>query len=168
MKKLNLCGTLLLLSINLTFAQAAIEKEVNETLWKPFTESWSGFDAEAFNNLHTDDVLRASQNGLTLGKAYKDRNVQSFAASTARKDKRMIYFWFEQRVYSGNTGYEVGYYKVVNSRPGEEERAYYARFHVVLKKQNGRWKIAQDWDTGAVNGVPISKQDWEKGTALVF
>lgn len=168
MKKLNLCIVMLALMANLGLAQKAIEKEVNETLWKPFVESWSAFDAEKFNGLHTDDVLRANSNGLTLGKAYKKRMVQSFAGSIARKDKRMIHFWFESRVYSGNTGYEVGYYKIVNSRPEEDERAYYARFHVVLKKENRQWKIAQDWDTGSINGVPIDKEDWEKGTAIIF
>ncbi|MCE7991683.1 MAG: nuclear transport factor 2 family protein [Roseivirga sp.] len=168
MKKLNLSILLLLLITNLGLAQQAIEKEVNETLWKSFVESWSRFDAKAFNNLHTDDVLRASGSGLTVGQAYKDRTAQSFARSIERKDKRMIHFWFEQRVYSGNTGYEVGYYKIVNSRPGEEERTYYARFHVVLRKENGQWKIAQDWDTGSVNGVRIDEKDWAKGTPLVF
>ena len=168
MKKLKLCMVLVILSINLTWAQDAIEKEVNETLWKTFVESWSSFDAEAFNNLHTDDVLRASGNWLTVGKAYKDRNTQSFASSKAKKDKRMIHFWLEHRAYSGDTGYEVGYYKIVNNRPGQEQTEHYARFHIVLKKQNGQWKIAQDWDTSSINGTPIGKDDWEKGTPLVF
>lgn len=168
MKKLKLCIVLAALSINLTLAQRTIEKEVNETLWKPFVESWSSFDAEAFNNLHTDDVLRASRGGLIIGKAYKERTTESFARSLEREDKRIIHFWFEQRVYSGDTGYEVGYYKIVNNRPGEEQREYYARFHVVLKKRNGQWKIAQDWDTGSVNGGPVNEEDWAKGTPLVF
>lgn len=167
MKKLNLCISLLLIA-QLGLAQEAIEKEVNETLWKSFVESWSSFDAEVFNSLHTDDVLRASRSGLTKGKAYKDRTTQSFARSLERKDKRMIHFWFEQRVYSEDTGYEVGYYKVVASRPGQEERTFYARFHVVLRKEDGQWKIAQDWDTGSVNGDPVGEKDWAKGTPLVF
>lgn len=167
MKKLNLCISLLLL-VQLGLAQQAIEKEVNETLWKPFVESWSSFDAKVFNSLHTDDVLRASGSGLTRGKLYKERTAQSFARSLERKDQRMIHFWFEQRVYSEDTGYEVGYYKIVASRPGQEERTYYARFHVVLRKENGRWRIAQDWDTGSVNGNAVDQEDWEKGTALVF
>lgn len=168
MKKLKLCIVLVILSINLVMAQEAVEKEVNQTLWKPFVESWSSFDAKTFNNLHTDDVLRASRGGLTIGKAYKDRTTQSFARSLEGKGKRMIHFWFEQRVYSGDTGYEVGYYKVVNKQPGEEDRLFYARFHVVLKKESGLWKIAQDWDASSINGIPIGKDDWEKGTPLVF
>lgn len=168
MKKLSIAIVLLFIGLQLATAQEAIEKEVNETVWKPFIESWSTYDAVAFNNLHTDDVLRASGRGLRVGSEYKEINTRMFERGKQKSGKRMIHFWFEHRVYSGDTGYEVGYYKVVNSQPGQEDTNFYARFHIVLKKVNGQWKIAQDWDTGNINGHKVTEEDWLKGAPVEF
>ena len=160
--------SMLLACIFSTLAQSEIEGEVNAQVWGPFVESWTKADADAFNALHTDDVLRVSAGGLRLGPEYKERNTASFERIQASNDKRQIQFWFEHRIYSGNHGYEVGYYKITVDRPGQDTRAYYARFHVVLRKENGAWKIAQDWDTSNINGHQVSEEDWQKGTPLDF
>ena len=65
-------------------------------------------------------------------------------------------------------GYEVGYYRVIYEEPGKETRMSHAQFHVVLRKENGVWKIAQDWDTGVINGVQLTAEDFAKGTPMVF
>lgn len=151
------------------FSQAernlAIEQEVNEQLWKPFKIAWEQRNAEAFNDLHTDDVLRVSKwGGVKIGSEYKDRITESYKRTDNRK--RTIDFWLEHRYYSGNTGYEVGYLKIVMQEEGKEARYSYSRFHVVLKKINGKWKISQDWDTNNINGVPVTAEDYEKGVQL--
>ena len=64
--------------------------------------------------------------------------------------------------------YEVGYYKITMQRPGEETKEYYARFHIVTKMIEGQWKIVQDWDTNEINGVKISKTDFEKGIPIAY
>ena len=69
----------------LAHSQESIEKEVNAQVWKPFVKVWSSFDAEAFNKLHTEDVLRASQGGLKLGKEYHESNIVSFTKSIAKE-----------------------------------------------------------------------------------
>ncbi len=168
MKKLKLTLVLLLLIISASQAQVSIENEINQAVWKPFMESWASYDAVTYNSLHTDDVLRPGRNSLTVGQDYKDRNTRSFAASAERNGKRSIHFSFEQRVYSENRGYEVGYYKVIDQREGQAARTFYGRFHVVLRKENGQWKIAQDWDTNSLRGKPISQEDWDRATPLEF
>lgn len=142
-----------------------VENEVNEQLWKPFKKSWEQRDAKIFNDLHTDDVLRVSKwSGIRIGNEYKDRIIESYKKPDDRE--RSIDFWFEHRFYSGNTGYEIGYLKIVTKEESKEARYSYSRFHVVLKKVDGKWKIAQDWDTNNINGVEVTEADFAKNMAL--
>ena len=161
---------LLLISIH-GFSQSAskdveIENEVNTQLWEPFKAAFEGRDWKGFNNLHTDDVLRITKWGIKSGSEYKEHTKNRYQ----RKDSvsRTIDFWLEHRVYSGDIGYEVGYYKITNTAPNREIKQSYARFHIVLKKINGVWKIAQDWDESSINDIPVSVKDFEKGSVLEF
>ncbi len=143
----------------------AIEAEVDEQLWKPFKKAWEQRDAKAFVALHTADVMRINpSSGIRAGKVYTDRLMKVYEGKSDAK--RTIDFWLEHRYYTGDIGYEVGYYEVISKKPGEDERRFYARFHIVLRKEEGRWKIAQDWDTSNINGVPVTKEDFDKGKPL--
>lgn len=145
----------------------ATEKEVNDQVWKPFKLAYESRDSQAFNELHTEDVLRISQwGGIKVGKAYKDGVKQSYQKNSQRK--KTIDFWFEQRIYSETFGYEVGYYRVISEEPGKKPVISHAQFHVVLKKQRGTWKIAQDWDSSVINGVKLTAEHFAKGNVLVF
>ena len=155
---------------SLTFSQdakidkAQIENEVNEQVWKPFKAAFESRDWKHFNELHTDDILRVSKWGIQLGPDYK----QSTKERYQRKSdvNRTIDFWLEHRIYSGEVGYEVGYYRITSEAPGKEARESFARFHIVLKKVEGKWKIAQDWDVNEINGIVVSEKDFAKGIPL--
>jgi ketosteroid isomerase-like protein len=149
-------------------AQESIEKEVNEQVWKVFTESWTNYDAITFNSIHTDDIFRASSGGLTIGQEYKDQNTRMFENGLQSGRKKTIQFSFEQRNYKGDLGYEVGYYKINVKRTDGTTSTFYSRFHVRLKKVNGQWKIAQDWDTNSINGEPITEDHWKSAEILSF
>ena len=168
MKKLIICLVCILTTIPVlsqkTKDQKKIEKEVNTQLWKPFKHSLENRDAKTYNDLHTDDVLRVNKWGIRTGKAFKDRNTASYAKKDDRK--RTIDFWLEHRIYSGDIGYEVGYYRIKTKSSDGTVKESYARFHIVLKKVHGSWKIAQDWDTGSINGVTVTAADFAKGTPL--
>ena len=153
-----------------TYAQKAtsnekLEAEVNEQVWKPFKKAFEARDGKQFNALHTDDVMRISTwSGIKVGKEYKDAIEQSYQKEDGRK--RTIDFWLEHRFYRENAGYEVGYYRIITEEEGKAPRAHYARFHIVLKKVNGSWKIAQDWDVSNINGQEVTEEDFAKGTPL--
>jgi len=138
----------------------AIILEVNKQLWEPFKQTYAKHDWQGFNDLHTDDVLRINTwNGLKEGAAYKKANEKSFQRDT--EFERTIDFRFEHRIHNDSIGYEVGYYKITYEKPGEKPRSFYARFHVKLQKENGRWKIAQDWDVDKINGREVTAEDYE-------
>lgn len=169
MKKILVLLSVLILIPSLLSAQeqnanAAIEKEVNETVWKPFKKAYDTRDWRLFNSLHTDDMLRVTRSGIRSGVEYKESTRRSYSRPNA--PKRTIEFWLEHRIYNGDIGYEVGYYRITDNRPGEETRYFYSRFHIVLKKIDGQWKIAQDWDTNNINGRPVTEEDFKKGTPL--
>ena len=61
--------------------------------------------------------------------------------------KRDIELRFQQRIASADKAFEVGYYKTssTNAVTGER-RTSYGKFHVLLRKENGAWKILLDAD----------------------
>jgi len=153
---------LLILASTLTLAQTKktdFSKEIDEQLWKSFVNSYNSRDGKNHLKIHTNDVLRITKNGIKQGKAYQDQILESYGRKG--QSKREIEFKFEHRIHASNIAYEVGYFKVTVFRKDKKDE-YYGRFSVVLKKENGRWKIAQDWDIDEINGVKITKEDYEK------
>lgn len=161
MKKIGLLILCMLLSA-MTFAQQQqydFSKEIDKQLWKSFVKSYNGRDGQSHLKIHTDDVLRITRNGIKQGKAYQDQILASYGRKG--QSKREIEFKHEHRIHAPNIAYEVGYFKVTVFRKNTKED-YYGRFSVVLKKEGGRWKIAQDWDVDEINGVKITKADYQK------
>lgn len=140
-------------------------KEIDQQLWKSFVNSFNSRDGKKHIEIHTEDVLRITKNGIRIGNEYRDQIIKNYG----RKDqpKREIQFKFEHRIHAPNIAYEVGYFKIISFHK-EGEKVYYGRFSVVLKKVNGRWKIAQDWDVDAINGVPITAKDYEKLKSIII
>ncbi len=137
-----------------------ISNQIDEQVWKAFQEAWSDYDAEKYIDIHTSDVLRVTPWGIKYGQTWREKTIASF--SEKNPSKRNISFQFEHRIYQDDLGYEVGYYKSATVGKDGKERAGYGRFHVVLKNENGQWKIAQDWDTSDVNGRMVTAADFEK------
>jgi len=141
---------------------SVLQAEIDAQVWRPFIQSFSTFDAAAFNTLHTADILRGGPWGLVEGDTYRQNTSESFAKNNAAGVRRKIAFTFEQRVQRETVAYEVGYYRVVSETDSGEPHTSYGQFHVVLRKENGSWKIAQDWDAGTLNGEKITETHFMK------
>jgi ketosteroid isomerase-like protein len=139
-------------------------EEINIQVWHPFKQAFESRNDSLFNSLHTDDMLRINESGMQLGEDYKTKN--SEWKKMPEGTKMTIDFSFEHRFYNGDIGYEVGYYRVVNSFVNGNQRVSYGRFHVILKKLDGIWKITQDWDTGQIGNIMISEEFFNSGTRL--
>ena len=144
--------------------QEAYEAQVNTMVWKPFKQTYEARDWKGFNELHTEDVLRVHDGGIQIGESYKNSIKESYQKKVGYKVT--IDFAMERRMQEGNVAYEVGFYRVIYDIPNQEPRSSYGRFHVVLNKVSGQWKIAQDWDSNSFNGRPIDKADFEKAQFL--
>lgn len=143
------------------------QAEIDQEVWLPFTVAYQNYDGEAFNALHSDDVLRVSPWGIRKGADYKKSNLEGYRKNKVSGKKREILFWLEHRQTTSDLSYEVGYYKVsITSQEGT--RDHYARFHVLIRKINDQWKIVQDWDTSSINGHKITAEDFEKGADRIL
>ena len=148
MKKLSWIA-MFLLFCNPVFPQMdSLQKEINEQVWKPFIKAFDNDDNEAFKTVHSKDVIRVIQdNNQVMG---YDQYFQKIPDSIKIKWgnwKKNIELRFLQRIASKGKAFEVGYYKTTNTNTVTgEKRSGFGKFHVLLRKENGVWKILMDAD----------------------
>ncbi|NNM23999.1 MAG: nuclear transport factor 2 family protein [Flavobacteriaceae bacterium] len=141
-----------------------IEDEINQQVWQVFKRSYEARDYETFNSIHDKDVLRVNDGGIKLGSEYLDGNKKW---TKPREGTQInIDFAFETRQYRGDLGYEVGYYRVQYASGEKLGPSYYGRFHVVLRKNDGRWTIVQDYDTSQVGATKIDASFFDAANLL--
>ena len=137
-----------------------IQKDIDQQVWEVFKKSYAARDAALFNSIHTDDVLRISSREIRIGDEYKNQIAENYKRPF--EGSISIDFRFEHRVHREEVAFEVGYYKVNRTNADGKEANFYGRFNVLLKKLDGIWKIAQDWDSGNINGHEVGAGDWER------
>ena len=138
--------------------------EVNTQVWQVFKTAYEARNSEAFKAIHTKDILRINDGGIKTAELYF-RSIDNWQKPKAGMGL-IIDFAFEKRQYYENIGYETGYYRVIALNNGKQQETFYGQFHVVMKKLNGVWRIAQDFDTGNVGGREIDKSFFEEATFL--
>lgn len=161
----------LIVSVTSMTAQTATEtlqKEIDQTVWKPFQKAFETLDGEALNATYAAQVLRVTPQGIDTENSFKKGNAARFAANRKNGDKISLDFWFDSRHTNESTSYEVGFYRIgFTSKEGDTQYSY-GQFHIVLEKINGVWKITQDWDTATIAGNPITAKEFDKKEALRF
>ncbi len=139
----------LLLLSNFIFSQANnFQKEINEQVWKPFIKSFNAGDNDAFAAVHSKEIVRVSQDdNHIMGYDEYFKKIPDSVKAKWSDWKHNIELRFVQRIASPDKAFEVGYYKTttVNSKTGEK-RTGYGKFHVLLRKEKGMWKILMDAD----------------------
>lgn len=153
---------LLLLPCFVSAQDSLFQADIDKQIWIPFAASYASFDAETFNSIHSDDMIRISSTQIRDAHTYKEGNTKWFAKSKDSGMTRSIEFKFDNRVANDSIAHETGYYKVTNIDSNQIQNHYYARFHVVLKKEMDTWKIVQDWDSDILNGIKVTEADFNK------
>jgi ketosteroid isomerase-like protein len=138
--------------------------EINSQVWQAFKTAYEARDSEAFKAIHTKDVLRINDGGIKTAELYF-KSIDNWQ-SPVNGMGVIIDFAFENRQYYLDTAYETGYYRVIAVRAEKKLDTFYGQFHVVLKKVENQWRIAQDFDTETVGGKKIDKSFFE-GAALL-
>ncbi|HLG39806.1 MAG TPA: hypothetical protein VI461_09065 [Chitinophagaceae bacterium] len=151
MKKIIICGTVCFLFVMHVYAQdTAIIREINEQVWKPFMMSFSNGDGEKFKSVHSKDVIRVTQDDRKiLGYDQYFPKTSDTVKAKWGNWKKSIELRFIQRITGNDKAFEVGYYKTTstNMQTGEIRKGI-GKFHVLLRKESGAWKILMDADTG--------------------
>jgi ketosteroid isomerase-like protein len=143
-----------------------IQKQINEQVWKPFIASFSNHDTQGFMSVHSQDLIRTPRDSKTLLSfdQYKKQNTEGDNKALQQKMKRSIELHFLERIANENQAYEVGIYKTTVINAQGESRSFYGKFHVVLRKENGTWKILVDSDSS--EGGTIGEKDFNNGKPL--
>lgn len=145
--------TLVLALTSLVCYSQTDQQEIDTQVWKPFTKAIMTQDVAAFVTLHSKDLVRAEINGkkvMSLAEYQKgmEANWPGWKESIEKNKTQYTFeLRFLERISNGTLAYEVGYFKneVVNA--SGEKRMSYGKFHVVLRKENGVWKILVDSDS---------------------
>lgn len=128
-------------------------EQINDQVWYPFMQSYQDLDTEAFMRLHSAKLVRMD---LNEGLQYDidtyfihQQDVNDHYKSTRKR--RTIELRFQHRSVQDSFAYEIGYYKATSYVPREPKGTeYYGKFNVILKKEEGTWKIVSDADHGQV------------------
>jgi hypothetical protein len=127
----------------------SLQQQINKQVWKPFIKAFNDLDTEGFMGVHSREMSRVIQDGnLIYGyDKYSMEMKQGNENATKTKQTRMLELRFTQRIAANDRAFEVGYYKFTSIAPNGSIRKGYGKFHVLLRRQNGTWKILMDADS---------------------
>ncbi|MFM9950221.1 MAG: DUF4440 domain-containing protein, partial [Saprospiraceae bacterium] len=152
-------------------AQTAKE-QINAQVWKPFIRHFSEGNTDAFMALHSKEVIRFGLEGKPAGmdwETYRAGQLRGDERDRQEKRKRTIDLRFEYRASVDSFAYETGYYRTSYEQEGEPRQDYFGKFNVILKKEQGQWKILLDSDHGGVSEADFWKaQPLEGPQSLMF
>ena len=155
----NLIVLILLVIPASIFAQDS-EKEINTQVWKPLLEAYKNFDTEKFMSFYSKDLVRVSEDEKKIFgfSEYKKILARENQSNKNYKIKATMEMRFSQRVDGGTTAQEKGIYKlnIIKDNNGQTATLY-GRFQIVLRKENGVWKILVDSDA-AENNTTVEKE----------
>jgi ketosteroid isomerase-like protein len=126
----------------------SLQKQINEQVWKPFIKAINSGDNDALSEVHSKEVARVMQDdGKIIGYSEYFKKIPDSIKAKWSDWKSNIELRFLRRIASADKAFEIGYYKTTstNSKTGEK-RTGYGKFHVLLRKESGRWKILMDAD----------------------
>lgn len=162
---------LLALSTVAALVQAAeptqsTQREIDRDVWQPFQCAFESMDGKALNKLYGKRVVRVTPDGIDTKNVFKSFNETRFDAGKAKGDRVSLDFWLDSRATNANTSYEVGFFRLGSTNRAGVTEHYYGQFHILLRKQRGRWKIVQDWDTNTIAGRAIGAEDFARGSPM--
>lgn len=160
--------TLLLFSGMILNAQTAKE-QINAQVWKPFIRHFSEGNTDAFMALHSKDVIRFGLQGKPASmdwETYRAGQLRGDERDRQEKRKRTIDLRFEYRAAVDSFAYETGFYRTSYEQEGQPRQDYFGKFNVILKKEQGQWKILLDSDHGGVSEADFWKAQPLETTTL--
>ncbi|MDX2046726.1 MAG: hypothetical protein SFU87_08055 [Chitinophagaceae bacterium] len=135
-------------------------REINEQVWKVQLQAMKDADAAAFVSVLSKDVVQISYDRKTIRNyaQFEKQVIDSYKRATEKKVTRNMEFRFVQRFATDTHAYENGYFRLEITNASGEKNLYYGAFQVVLRKENGVWKVLVDYDANSYGGKPITEE----------
>jgi ketosteroid isomerase-like protein len=126
----------------------SLQQQINNQVWKPFMQTYKNMDADGFMAVHSKELTRVVQdnNRIYSYTQYYENNKRGNEYSKKNNEQRNIELRFIQRIAGNDRAFEIGYYKVIITAQDGKTRNFYGKFHVLMRKENGLWKILMDAD----------------------
>lgn len=158
--------SLTLLLIAFTVAAQNAQQEINQQVWKPFLKGFNENDTKTFMAVHSKDVIRSSRDSKEVlnWNEYAAQQERGDNADKVAKRKRTLELRFTERIANNDKAIEVGIYKTSYLNQDGTTRSFFGRFHVVMRKEQGVWKILVDTDSSEKN--TISEKDFLAAAAM--
>lgn len=141
MKRITFSLLVLLTASTGVLADSHTQAEINAQIWVPFIQSYADGDGDLHASLYSKSIVRVNRGEVTTGDAYIER-MRDYVNSLRARGGRAIAFRFNERSTDGETAYETGVYRLA----GNNGTAHYGQFEVIIRKENGRWKLTFDHD----------------------
>jgi ketosteroid isomerase-like protein len=125
------------------------QKEINDQVWKPFIAGFTNGDTDQFMNVHSRELVRSPRDSKSI-QTWEEYYQGTKAGNDRRKTsgwKSEIELRFTERIATAQHAIDVGIYKTTNISSDGQRRSFYGRFHAVLRKESGTWKILVDTDS---------------------
>ena len=132
-----------------------VQQAINDQVWKPFKTTYDNRDTDGFLALHSKDVVRSPRDAKMVlnWNEYYEQQKQGDDQGKATGSKRQIELRFTERIANDNQALDVGIYRATITDKSGNVKTFYGRFHVVLRKENGTWKILVDTDSSEGNSI---------------
>jgi ketosteroid isomerase-like protein len=148
--------SLFLLSITACSAVAQdFQREINEQVWTPFIKNFNDHNTQGFMAVHSKDVVRSPRDSKMIWdwNEYNQQQAKGDQRAIIENRKHELELRFTERLADMDQAIEVGVYRTTYFLPNGKTESYYGRFHVVLRKENGIWKILVDTDYSESNTI---------------
>ena len=131
-------------------------RELDREIWKPFVAAFAAGKAEDYFALHSDGFVRvmADARRVEPREAWMTGTRGMFRHFAERGIKPSITFRFMERLANGQSASERGIFEFTTTDAKGATRRAYGKFHVISRKEGGRWRILVDYDSnegGTVN-----------------
>ena len=123
--------------------------ELDRDIWAPFVAAFAAGRADDFIALHSRSLVRA------MGDAKRVEPLERWLKGTQgmfksfadRGTKAAISFRFLERLANPEAASERGIFEFTMTDAQGAARTTYGKFHVISRKEEGRWKILVDYDS---------------------
>jgi len=147
-------------------ADPALLAELERDIWRSFSAAIAARDAPAHIALHSAQFVRASGDlkRVQTFAQWRDDNLRMFARLAARDVQPPIAFRFSERLAGAEVASERGIYEFTATDAKGETRRYYGQFHVISRKEDGRWRLLVDYDSS--EGGTITEASFRAAHAI--
>lgn len=157
---------ILFCSFSINCLSQDFQTEINDQVWRPFISTFNNLDTKGFLAIHSKDLVWSARDTKQIlnWEEYLALREKSNKRNLAEGISRTLELRFSERIANSDRAIDVGIYKMtVTDRSGKSE-SHYGRFHVVLRKENGIWKILVDTDSS--EGDTIDAEDFNAAKSI--